>query len=314
MKGDVKDDSVTQDRQLSFSRPREGSRSVPLGTAERPHSAVFPSTTALDLTSGKPKGASSVDDLLAQFADLPSSHPSVRTTSGAGALDIGRRVGARDTILGFADVSAEPVMDDIGDLDRSTLQLMKKLGKCQMTGITLNCDIGSVTLTAATEEGLERMRNAFLLEYSEINPPKGKEVPYNLLDDTDVLQSHAAEADQKYRQCAFWMDKRARVIHITSRSETELDVAYKQLVSQVIAHQADRAAFFGQNYDSGLPATTVSTGKTSSILTSSTAADTVTPPTLFTIVGLNPTPPVSALPTSSAPSQGLSIFEAVQIQ
>lgn len=309
-KGDVKDDSVTQERHWQFPRPRERSHSVPLGTVERPNGTVFPSTTPLDLTSGKPRDASSMNDLLAQYPDLPSSHPSVRTTSGAGTLDIGRRVGARDTILGFADVSTEPVMDDIGDLDRSTLQLMKKLGKCQMTGITLNCDIGSVTLTAATEEGLERMRNAFLMEYSEINPPKGKEIQYNLLDDTDILQSHAAEAEQKYKQCAFWIDKRARVIHIASRSETELDAAYKQLISQVIAHQVDRAAFFGQTYDSGLPATTLASERTSSILTSSTAADTVTAPNLFTIVGLHPTPPTA----SSAPPQGLSIFEAAQIQ
>ena len=312
--GGVKDDSVIQERLTQFPKPREGVRSVPLGTVDKTSSAVFPSTAPLNLTSGKPKGASSVDDLLAQFADLPTSHPSVRTTSGAATLDISRKVTARDTALGYSDITAEPVMDDIGDLDRSTLQLMKKLGKCQMTGITLNCDIGSVTLSASTEEGLERMRNAFLMEYSELNPPKEKEISYNVLDDTDVLQSHAAECDHKYKHCAFWMDKRAKVIHIASRNETELDAAYKQLVSQVIAHQVDRAAFFGQQYDSGLPPTTVASAKTSSALMPSTVTDTVTPPTLFTVVGLNPTPPTATPPTTSAPAQGLSIFEAAQIQ
>ena len=272
------------------------------------------STAPPNLTSGKPKGASSVDDLLAQSADLPTSHPSVRTTSGAATLDIGRQVAARHTALGYSGISTEPVMDDIGDLDRNTLQLMKKLGKCQMTGITLNCDIGSVTLSASTEEGLERMRNAFLMEYSELNPPKEKKNSYNVLDDTDMLQSHAAECDHKYTHCAFWMDKRAKVIHIASRNETELDAAYKQLVSQVVVHQVDRAAFFGQQYDSGLPPTTVASGKTSSALMPSTVTDTVTPPTLFTVVGLNPTPPTATPPTTSTPAQGLSIFEAAQIQ
>lgn len=310
-KGGVKDDSVTQERWMEFSRPRERVRSLPLGTTDRTDSA-FPTTTALNLTSGKPRGAS-VDDLVARFADLPASHPSVHSTSGSGTLNIGRRIGTRDNILGYTDVSVEPVMDDIGDLDHSTLQLMKKLGKCQMTGITLNCDIGSVTLSAATEEGLESMRNAFLMEYSEINPPKGKEIQYNVLDDTDMLQSYAAEADQKYKQCAFWMDKRARVIHIASRSETELDAAYKQLISQVIAHQVERAAFFGQRYDSELPATTVSSGRTPSVLTSSTVAGTVAPPTLFTMVGLTPVPPAPTTLTASVPGQGLSIFEAAQI-
>ena len=310
-KGGVKDDSVTQERWMEFSRPREGVRSLPLGTADRADSA-FPTTATLNLTSGKPKGAS-VDDLVARFADLPASHPSVRSTSGSGTLNIGRRIGTRDNILGYTDAAVEPVMDDIGDLDHSTLQLMKKLGKCQMTGITLNCDIGSVTLSAATEEGLESMRNAFLMEYSEINPPKGKEIQYNVLDDTDMLQSYAAEADQKYKQCAFWMDKRARVIHIASRSETELDAAYKQLISQVIAHQVERAAFFGQHYDSELPATTVSSGRTPSVLTSSTVATTAAPPALFTMVGLTPVPPAATTLTASAPDQGLSIFEAAQI-
>ena len=312
----VKDDFLLQERMMDFSRPREGVRTVPLGNADGTATSAFPTTATLNLTSGKPKGAGSVDDLLSRFTDLPTTHPLVRTTSGSGTLDIGRPIEGRGTILGSADVklSASPVMDDIGDLDVGSLQLMKKLGKCQMTGITLNCDIGTVTLSAATVEGLERMRNAFLMEYSEINPPSMKEIQYNILDDTDVLQSHAAEGDQKYKHCAFWMDKRARVIRIASHKETELDAAYKQLASQVLAHQVERAAFFGQHYDSGVPATTAAGGGATSVVPSTTVAVSDTSPALFTIVGLSATPPMSAPPTTSAPSQGLSIFEAAQIQ
>ena len=271
----------------------------------------------LSMTS-RPKVTPTVDSLL-----LPHHyhhHLPIHTSAGYGDIDISQilasvgvsssssvRDSSQPPVGGGPKVSDVPYMDEIGDLDPSTLQVMKKTGLCQMTGITLNCAIGSATLSASSEQGLDDMRNIFITSYSELHPVLVREVRFNTLDDTDLLQSYAAECDNKYKSTAFWMDRKNKTLRIASKKETELERAYKQLSTQVAAHQVERHKFFGDHYLS--KAERQLTGTTGpSAVTTATAPPTSTHPTHMAPPKLthpaHMAPPTSTHATLNRPTLG----------
>jgi O-acetyl-ADP-ribose deacetylase (regulator of RNase III) len=270
---------------------------------ERSHSLPLTSTPAPDpLHTSRPKVTPVVDSLLPpNYSNL---HLPIHTSAGHSDIDISQilaNVGVPTSSVGTGPkIPDAPYMDEIGDLDPGALYLMKKLGMCQMTGITLNCGIGSVTLSASREQGLDEMRNMFLTSYSELHPPLVKEIKYNMLDDTDVLQSFAAECDNKYKNTAFWMDRKSKVLRLASNKETELERAHKQLSSHVTAHQVERYKFYGDHYlsKSEKPLATTAVG-----LPAATAPPPTTRTATFTVDSL-------VLQPAKVPLGTPSIFEA----
>ena len=308
---------------MSFPRTRERTSSLPLYTS--PTSTTAQGTSSM---TSRPKVTPTVDSLL-----LPHHHHHhlpIHTSAGYGDIDISQilasvgvssssslRDSGQPPVGGGLKVSDVPYMDEIGDLDPSTLQVMKKTGLCQMTGITLNCAIGSATLSASSEQGLDDMRNIFITSYSELHPVLVREVRFNTLDDTDLLQSYAAECDNKYKSTAFWMDRKNKTLRMASKKETELERAYKQLSSHVTAHQVERHKFFGDHYLSkaerqqtgttGPSAVTTATTPPKSTHPTHTAPPKSTHPahtSVFTVDSL------SLQPTVVPPTSTQSIFEA----
>ena len=263
-------------------------------------SATLSAGGAAALVDGLDSGGSAdrIQDLLTSdglsklgFTDF---HLPISSSSGAGSVDVSSLLGRAKGKATDPPVSRVQ-MDEIGDLDPNSLYLMKKLGHCQMTGITLNFSTGSVTLTANSEAGLEAMRNAFITEYSKLNGAKIRQIKYNLLDDVEVLQSYAVECDQKYRNCAFWLDERERCVNLVSLNQEELEAAHRQLSSNMLAHQAEKSRLYGGGYR------TLETTKQTPV-TKATAPMTTTQSSSFTIVGMQKV----SVPSTTAPS----IFEA----